>query len=237
MSTGERASWIVALVGLGLVLAPFMSDAYATAMGDGAFALLFVGAIAGLTAFIMVFFFRARNRYRRALLADRGVLAHWRYSEAEWRTFAGEERTRQSGEKRGLLKITGIIMVVVAVPFVIYDREAGMWIAAVLFGTWVLCWIAARLSLRSQAASKSGPPPEARIGANALLLGNELHIWRGWGNLLEGCAVESGPPPALAIDYSAPAGRSGRTQVTVRVPIPPGHEAEAADVRRRIAAA
>ena len=236
MSTGECASWIVALVGLGLMLAPWMSDAYDQALGNGAFALMFVGAIAGVTAFVMVFFFRARNRYRRALLADRGLLAHWQYSADEWRTFAGEERIRQAREQGHLLKITAIIMVVVGVPFVIADREAGLWVAAVLFAVWILCWIVARLSRGSQAATRRGPVPEARLGADALLLGNDLHVWRGWGNSLDGCAVEAGPPPCLAVAYSAPAGRGPRRQVTVRVPIPPGREAEAAEARRRIAA-
>lgn len=236
MSSGERASWIVTLVGLLLVLAPWMFAAYDRALGDAAFALLLAGALSALTAFITVFFLRDRDRYRRALLADSGVLAHWRYSEEEWRTFAGEDRRRQAGEQRSLLTTTAVIMLVVALPFVIFDRAAGWWVAATLCAVWSLCWIVARVSVRSQAASRRRSVREVRIGKNALLLGNELHVWRGWGNVLDDCAVRAGSPPFLVITYSAPPGRGPRRQLTVGLPIPPGREAEAAAVRRQLAA-
>lgn len=224
------------MVGAGLVAAPFVSEPYASALGDGAFALVMLGALAAIAAVVTAFLFRSRHRHRRSLVAGRGLLAHWRYSDSEWRAFAGDERTRQADEKRGLLKVTGIIMVVVAVPFVVLDHEAGPWVALVLGATWLLCWIAARLTLRSQAVSRGGPVPEARIGRDALLLGDELHVWRGWDNALESCSVDPGPPPMLAITYSSPGGRKSRNEITVRVPIPQNREAEAADVSRRIAA-
>jgi hypothetical protein len=74
MSIGERVSWFLSLLGAVLVAAPFVSDDYQHALGDGAFALMFAGGIMGLTAFIAVFLLRSRNRHRRNLVAGRDLL-------------------------------------------------------------------------------------------------------------------------------------------------------------------
>ena len=235
MSTGERVSWFFTLLGAALVAAPFVSEDYQHKLGNGAFALMFLGGVMGLTAFIVVFLFRSRNRYRRQLTAGRDLLARWTYTAAEWHAFAPSETQRLASSKGLLLKIMGAIMLVAIGVTVLIDRGAAVFLGGILFATWLLCWAIVRVQLRRQAKFEQAPPPEVRISAHALLLGDQLHVWRGWGNRLERCDLDKNPPPQIAITYSTPGGRGRRPTQTVCVPIPTGREAEATALVQRLA--
>jgi hypothetical protein len=218
-----------------MATAPFVAGDALAPMGNGRFAMAFVGAIMGLSFFICTFLFRSRNRVRRELLAGRGLLVKWSYSDAEWRAFAGAEFRAQSGSKHKLLWFTAIFMVVVTIFYVVRDPKSGFIVGAVLLGCWVLAWIAARATLRSSAVAQSDLSPEVRIGCDGLLIGDEMHVWRGWGNSFSKCELRDGPPRQLAICYLVPSGNAMvlRPQV-VRVPVPAGREAEATEVIRQL---
>lgn len=235
MSTGERVCWILTLVGGGLATAPFVAEDALAPMGNGRFAMAFVGAIMGVTCFICTFLFRSRNRVRRELLAERGLLVKWSYTDEAWRAFAGKEFRAQSGSKNKLLWFTAVFMIAVTIFYVVRDPRSGLVVGAVLSVCWVFAWIAARATLRSTAVAQGGTAPEVRIGRDGLLIGDEMHIWRGWGNSFSKCEVREGPPRELAICYLVPSGKAMvlRPQV-VHVPVPAGHEAEAAEVVRQL---
>jgi hypothetical protein len=226
MSTGERSCWITAVVGASLVAAPFVSDSYASALKEGAYALMFVGAIAGLSGFCLVFFFRSRDRHRRQLLAGQGVRARWSYTAAEWKAFSGIEVVRQSTGMRWLLGITAVFMVLATLGKMSQDRDAGLFVGAVMLVTWIICWLVAHNVVKKFQRRAEGPALDVLIGQDAMLVGDELHVWRGWGNLLHSCTVVEGPPRQLKIIYSVQ-GRNNRPITDVQVPIPAGREAEA----------
>jgi len=221
------------VLGAGMVAAPFVTGEALEPMGDARFALAFAGSVVALSSFICVFFFRSRNRVRRQLLAGRDLLVRWIYTEAEWRAFAGEETRRQAAFKRTLLWITAIIMVVITGLIAASNPEVGLGVGGVMLVTWVVCWLAARGSMRSYRRREKGTTPEARIARDGLLLGEEFHLWRGWGQRFERCAMHEGPPPQIEITYSTP-GRYNRSEISVRVPVPAGKEAEAAALLQRL---
>ncbi len=234
MSTGEKISAWLAFLGAAFSIAPFVSDSYMDALGDGAFALMFIGATVGLTSFIMIFFFRARNRFRRALLRGQGVLARWRFSQAEWQEFASVEVVRQRENMKMLLIITGVMMLIAEIVIVIADAKASVFVGAILFGVWLLCFIASRFTVAKYQRMAKGPAQEVLIGREALLLGRDLHVWKGWGNRLESCGLTEGPPMQLQIVYSSP-NKNSRTETDLRVPVPAGYEAEAASIAQTLA--
>ncbi len=227
--------WTTAILGAGLVAAPFVSTTYISQLKEGAYALGFIGAIAALSGFCLVFFFRSRDRYRRHLLAGQGVLARWSYTAAEWKAFSGDEVVRQSSGMRWLLAITAIFMIAATIGKMNENREAGLFVGGVMLVTWILCWIAARVAVNKYQRRAAGPALDVLIGRDAMLIGSELHVWRGWGNLLQSCAIEDGPPRLLAITYSMQ-GRRARQVETVRVPVPAGREAEASAVTMQLSA-
>jgi len=233
MSTGERVCWGLAILGAGMAAAPFVADEALRPMGDARFALMVVGAVLAPTCFICAFLFRSRNRGRMRLLAGKDLFVRWNYTEEEWRAFAGGETERQAGEKRTLLWITAAMMIVAIIVIAAVDRKASIFVGTILAATWILCLIAARVSLRGSRRNARSAPPEARISADGLLLGAEFHLWRGWGNRFERCALDPGPPLQVAMVYSAPS-RYSRTEVEVRVPVPAGREAEAEKLLARL---
>jgi hypothetical protein len=235
MSIGERVSWFLSLLGAALVAAPFVSDDYQHALGDGAFALMFAGGIMGLTAFIAVFLLRSRNRHRRNLVAGRDLLARWTYTADEWKAFAPGETHRLADDKGMLLKIMAGFMLVATVATVLISRRPALFVGGILAGIWILCWAIVRMQVHRQSKLEQAPPPEIRISAQALLIGGQLHVWSGWGNRLEKCLMDEQAPPKIAITYSTP-GRTSRPTQTVCVPIPTGREAEAAALVNRLAA-
>lgn len=237
MSTGERVCWFLTLVGAGMATAPFVAEKALAPMGNGRFAMAFVGVIMGLSCFICTFLFRSRNRVRRELLAGRGLLVKWTYTEAEWRAFAGEEKREQSSTTKRLLWYTALFMVVVTISYVVRDPKAGGFVGGVMLVVWVLAWLAARATLSSTAVAKGGPSPEVRIGRDGLLIGDEMHIWRGWGNVFGTCELRDGPPRQLAISYMIPSGNKTILRPeTVHVLVPAGREAEALEVSRQLTA-
>jgi hypothetical protein len=233
MTMGERVCWGLTALGAGMAAAPFVAAEALAPMGNARFAMMFVGAILAPTCFICAFLFRNRNRGRVRLLAGENLLARWTYTDEEWRAFAGEETRRQAGGKRTLLMITGAIMLVPVCVVAAIDRKTAVIVGAVLAAAWILCWLAARASMRACQRNEQGAAPEARISADGLLLGAEFHLWRGWGNRLERCALHSGRPPQIEIVYSTP-NRYGRNEVSVRVPVPAGREAEAARLLQQL---
>ena len=237
MSIGERVCLSLSVLGFGMAAAPFVADQALAPMGNGRFAMAFVGAIMGVSFFVCIFLFRSRNRVRRELLAGRGVLARWTYTGAEWRAFAGVEMKKQAGNRRFLLWVTAAIMAAVTLGYLVRDPSSGRVVGAVLAVLWLLCWFVSRASLHAQARARAGDGPLVLIGRDGLLLGAEAHIWRGWGNSLGSCELREGPPRVLAISYRVPSGNATilRT-VVVRVPVPAGREAEAVEVLRLLQA-
>ncbi|MBI5691994.1 MAG: hypothetical protein HZC55_18080 [Verrucomicrobia bacterium] len=233
MSTGVRVCLFLTLIGAVLTFAPFIAADVLKALGDAGFALAFVGAVMALTAFICAFVFHSRDRFRRELVSGRGLLARWNYTAGEWKTFSQGERKRQADMRRLLLGITAALMALATVITYAIDRGAGVATGIVLLVVWLLCWLVSWATSRARARRDRAGPPEVRISASALLIGTELHVWRGWGNTLEECELYEGPPKQLSITYSSP-NRHSRTSTDVVVPIPSGKEGEAVEVCRRL---
>lgn len=218
-----------------MAAAPFVAEDALAPLGNGRFALAFVGAIMGLSAFICTFLFRSRNRLQRELLAGRELLAKWTYTDTEWRAYAGEETRAQSSTMNRLLWFTAIFMAAVTGVYVLRDGKAGVFVGASLLVAFVLAWLAARATLKSSAVARGGPSPEVRIGRDGLLIGGELHVWRGWGNVLNSCALNDGPTLQLVINYMTPSGnKTALRPETVRVLVPAGKETEAREVVRQL---
>lgn len=235
MSAGERVCLTLTLVGGCMAAAPFAADDLTARMGTGRFALAVIGLIMALSGFVCFFLFRSRNRVMRELQAGRGLLAKWTYTEREWRAFAGEELGRQAGNQGALLLVTAIFMLIATTVAFARDRGAGLFVGMIMLVLWIVCVIVVRVTLRSSAVAQPGRIPEASIGRDGLLLGDEMHLWNGWGNSFGECVISDGATQVLVISYKVPSGNATvrRTQV-VRVPVPSGRESEAADVVRQL---
>ena len=234
MGIGQKIAWALTLVGAGLLAATGFAPRMFTGYGTLPMAMV-IGAVLGVSSFISGCFFRSRDRQRERLRAGKDLLVRWTYTEEEWRPFAHAEYRRQRAEKKMLLWILGVVVAATVVICALIELKLGLWMTAILGGTWVLCWLASRAALRPYRQNELRAPPEAHISVDGLLLGADFHVWRGWRNRLEEVGLDEGPPLQVMIHYSMPGGRSGqRNQVTAKVPVPGGKEQEAVKLLQRL---
>jgi hypothetical protein len=215
------------LVGAAMAVAPFLAPDVFRSWNGGQYAMGIVGLLIALTAFVSLFLFRRRRLVRDALLDDAKLLLRWSYDPAEWRRYTEEDFVRERKAKWALFGIVAFFCVGIGGFFFALDpRRGGPWVLGVLLGLCAVISVVILLTTSSQRKRRQAGPGSVRIGEDGLLLGDELHAWKGFGARLESCNLIEGCPPCIEFVYSTPA--KGQRQInSVRVPIPTGAEAEA----------
>lgn len=229
MTRTEKGCWTATALGVLAAASPFLVEMLTGRSRDW-FPLLFITAllwtiIAGTIAVVM----RFHHGGREALISGRALLVHWTYPDHEWRRFVELENVHLDEVSRGPIRVVFAMLVAgIGVSFLL-GHGTGMIVAPIL-GTILVASIALMLfapRIRGRAlAPAPGRTPEVHIGTGGLLRCREFHRWSGLGAALETAAVAPGQPAHLVITYSHPSGNA-RLTTTVRVPIPPGREAEA----------
>lgn len=235
MTKAEKACWTIAVLGAAAVVAPFAFEETLRPLGDVRFAGVMLGALVGLTAFVCVFLFRSRGRALERLQDGRDLLLHWNYTADEWQSFTAEEEVRERSAKWRLFGVVAFFCLVFGLGFPLFDPEDGWIVTLMLLAVLALCAlaiVAGELLRKHQLRSGTA---EVRLAEDGMLLAGELHVWKGWDARVEEVGVVEGHPPCLTITYSTPS-HNHRQITTVRVPIPHGKEAEAADVAARFVA-
>jgi hypothetical protein len=235
MTRAEKVCWTITLLGAAAVVAPFAFEEAMEPLGDARFAGVMIGAMAGLTAFICAYMFRARGRVFERLRRGENLVARWTYAPDEWKSFAAEDDVRERSSKWKLFGIVAFFCVLFGVAFPFFDPENGWVVTMVMLGLVALIALVILATTSSRRRRMQGQVGDVKLGEDGLLLAGELHIWKGWGARLEEVSVLDGNPPCLAFTYSTPS-KNSRQITTVRVPIPRGKDAEAADVAARFVA-
>jgi hypothetical protein len=235
MSRAEKVCWMIAVLGAACVAAPFLFEESLEPLGELRWVGVLLGALIAPSAAISSFLFRGRAKARATLLDDKALLARWTYPAEEWASFVGEDDQRERGAKWKMFAIVAFWCVLFGIAFPIFDPEDGWWVTVVMFGLMAVIVVVILVGSAARTRNLARHAPEARIGEDGLLLAGELHLWRGWRARLEGVDVVTGHPPCLEITYSTPA-KNQRQINTVRVPVPAGKDAEAAEIAAQLIA-
>jgi hypothetical protein len=197
-------------------------------------------ALAGVLAIVvMVVTGQRRSQRTRQLLAG-DYLARWHYAQGEWQRFVAQERTRST---RGALVLfplaLGVAALLALLSHVSGDPLLGGYIALFLFVA-VVCLVGlvagpSRAARRARLVGDTfiGPLGILRPDGYVPLEGTVYHlaaadVVRGWPSHLRVQLQVGGVGRLLAALGNAPA------QWEVRVPVPDGHEAEAAHVAAQL---
>jgi hypothetical protein len=222
--------YVVTLLGIIMVLVPIFFEGVETVLGDGAFAMLLVGGFFALTAFFSSFLFLHRLRVYRELFLEDRLLAHWRYSETEWRAFAGAEFASEKSVKKMLVLITaGFALLCCGLMAVLHPELIGLMIGVGLAVVALMAGAAA-LSIRISQRRNLTLTGEARIGRRGLWLNGALHTWSGGGSFLVDCNLDNSTDPKCLIFSYAAIERHGPQVHQARVPIPADQLDEAAQL-------
>ena len=229
-TTAEKVCWSIAVVGVAVTVAPFV---WGESVGMGRYALALLGPLATGTALSVIPLYRARQRVAAAVDDESQLLARWEVPVDEWAAWVIEDAGRERRSKWHLFCIVAMFSVAIGGFFAWMDPKGGPWVLGVLLGLCAVIAVVVVLGTRHQQRRRQKGPREVRIGFDGLRLGEELHVWKGFGARLEGVELGVGQPPFIEIAYSTRA-KNQRQINSVRVPIPRGGDAAAAEVVVRL---
>ena len=233
-ATGCRATGAIFAAGIAVMALPFFYH-YPE---EGA-PFFFVGFFVFLCGAIGLALFAWQMHTLGRIIGGKDQLARWTYDPGEWKRFVAWEFAEEISEKRGLLVLVSAIILAVGGGFWLVMRDAAAaWVFVFMIGLaallWAVVWIVPRLSRRRNLKGTG----EVYIGRSGISVNGAVHTWNLPGSRLESAAFIEKPFPLLVFVYSylMVAGRSlyvFRHAATVRVPVPRGMEAEAAELSRQ----
>ena len=192
---------------------------------NGGYAISFISIVAAITSLVVAIMYQGRAGALDRILKGENRLAHWKYDPAEWQSYAEKEYAREKQDKRNLFYLVAVISLVVGVGFTIAHPDGGWVVLWVLGGLLVLIAFVAFSTTRYNYWMNKKYRGEAYITPEGVYLNRMLHLWRGWGASLEDVSYNE-KEKFLAFQYSTP-NRNGRSDYTLRVPVPTGKEDEA----------
>jgi hypothetical protein len=195
---------------------------------NGGFAISFLSLVAAITSLVVAIMYQGRASALDRILRGENRLVHWTYDPVEWQAYAEKEYATEKREKRNLFYLVAVISLVVGFGFTIAHPDGGWVVLLVLGGLLVFIAILVLFSTRYNYWMNKKYRGEAYITPDGVYLNRMLHLFRGWGASLEDVSYnEKGK--FLAFQYSTP-NRNGRSDYTLRVPVPAGKEEEARQV-------
>ncbi len=218
---------IASLVGLFLMFAPVgfgWLDGFEGGFALATFGLLIL--IGGIVTAIL--FYRLGGRYDQ-ILTDKAPLAHWLYSDEEWRTYTEAEHTTDTRDRWTLVGIISAFALFFGVLFAIFAPEGGVYVLLAMLGLIAVMSLTAFITSRQNYRRNVLHKGEALISSEGIILNGQLHAWNVIGARLERVDYLEQTPPLIEFEYSA-ASRAGRDSYCVRVPVPAGQEKNGQDI-------
>jgi hypothetical protein len=202
---------------------------------DGGFALASVSILIFIMGIIVMAIYFPRAKVLDKMLRGENLLAHWTYSENEWRAYAEREHREQVELNRGMFLMIAIIAVIVGVIFVIIEPDALLSTAIAIGGIIGIIGITAFSVTFYRRAQNRKLLGEVYLNRDGVYINRELHTWKSLGCKLESASIDDKylGQTILVFNYSAPS-RTGRDHFSARVPVPLGKEAEAERVLAEI---
>ena len=214
-----RRAWIVAVF---FFLACFIPSLGDWDMMNAGYAMIVLSGFVCLTAVITALMFRSRGKQAEALISGTGeFIAEWSIPAELWREILQRQYEEEKSAKKMLLRIVWFFCLTIGGGFIIYDPEAGVWVAAVLLFVMVATGLAATLTPGARLRRLSTTETRVRVGKKCVMLGDELHSWSMVGSWLQGVDLETEEGRYwLRVRYAFLT-RAGVQEEQVLLPVPP----------------
>jgi len=192
---------------------------------NGGYALSVFSGFFMITAIITAIMFGALGKQQDNILSGSKLLARWSYTPDEWQAFTGDEIVRDAQGKKMLFLIVAFWAVLFGIAFPIYDHENGIYVSYMMIGLVMLIGFVAFLSIRITRRNLLRPAADTYINTKGALVAGQMHSWAAPLGSLAGALLVTDDPPYIEITYYG-----GKTEYTVRIPIPTGKDEEAQHV-------
>jgi hypothetical protein len=223
--------WILFVIfGLG-IFTPFFTDLLNVESRNWMFATMFFCIVLCATSLIAAIMYTRRYWTTVSILRKENLLAYWTYTPEEWLRYAKKEHKEYKQYNKLLFLLVGVIAVIIGIIFIIAEPKDWLIFVFIILGIIVIAGGSALLAVALKKRQDLKYTGEVCITSEAIYINRVLHTWKGFGASLDDVTYHDSkrPMPMLQIDYSTP-GRYSRNTATVRVPVPPGHEAEAKQI-------
>jgi hypothetical protein len=219
--------WIICVICLILILSPALFELADVEAGEWIFALMFFAIVFGITAFIVAIMYTKRAALTGQMLQRNNLLAYWTYSPEQWNSYAVKEHEENKREKRNMFVMIAVISVVVCAIMAIIIQDGWYIFLFVALGIIVLMAPVAWLSVWTRYRQNQKYAGETYICADGIYFNRQLHVWRGFGAILEDVTYQQDAAEMLVLITYSVINRYNRQYVTIRVPVPRGRENEA----------
>jgi len=195
--------------------------------------ILVAGIFFAIVGIILFFNYRKQAILLSQILTGEGVLAKWEFDVYFWESFANKYLQRYlSMNKSSLVFISAILIIIFGIIMII-DPEVAKIMGLIGLGLIIFFSIFAFFVPRISAKNLKKSPPIAIIAKNGILVGKQFHSWGMFGNRFESSRIVEDEINIMEVNYSYRA-RSGRSIITILVPIPKGKLEEAQEIARKL---
>ena len=172
---------------------------------NGGFALSFFGGFVAIIGIICVFVFARLARLFDNIMQKENILAHWTYTQADWKQYTEEEHKEDARDKRNLFLLVAAISVVVGIIMLAMYPDDVVIILINILGIIAVIGLTAFLSILSPYRWNKKHLGDVYITKEGAYLNRRLHIWKGLGTKLEGRRHQIG----IDQQYPGPACKAG----------------------------
>lgn len=190
--------------------------------------LIFVGGFVFLSSLVVTAgLWRSAIRLDRLIAGD-GLIAEWTYTPAEWPDCVELAVGVETRDKRGVLGLIGVVMLVIGGGFVaIMQDEASLIVVAVLAAIFLLLVVLVVVLPPARHRRLLARPGVALLGRDGAYFAGEIHDFRLFLSRFENAEVgQVGDRLAIAVSYSY-LSRYGRQYQTAIIPVPRAQEGDA----------
>jgi len=221
---GQRGLGI-ALLGLAMMAYPPVARLDGMA---GGYALQTLGLFVLIVGVVTWAVYRALAVRFARILRGEGMLAHWTYSEQEWRDYTESEGRERADDLKALYVSVLFIAAIVCGVFGLTHDDAIPVMLLIWLGLAIVLGATAFVAARQGLWRNRHSHGEAIVSRLGVLLPAEEHFWGILGSRLMDATVDESPP-TLTVTYMAPT-RYGVEEYFARVRVPAGQEESAQQV-------
>jgi membrane associated rhomboid family serine protease len=187
----------------------------------GGGALLMVGLLIGITAFIVYFMFRSRAKALEKIRLAQDILADWTLDAQTWQQLKADQLAEDQGRAKTTLIIIAFFMFLIGGGLMVVTGfdEASVLVFKFLMGFLaflaLVAWLSWFIPHRRRSRYDTG---RVIIAGSGLWINGVFHIWEGFGARIDEVLYNE-EENRLSFTYSMPA-RHSRQYMTVHVPVP-----------------
>ena len=171
---------------------------------SGGCAIAFVSFFLAITGVAVAVLFVHRARVMDSILKGTRLLAHWSYPADEAEKSAKREYADYQERNRALFIITGGMLIIVALFFIIFLGEGGVITGVFLLAFTVFLFIISRAVPVIVLKKALKAPKEAYIAENGIIYEGAVYPFRSFLMKMDGVTFRegfSGKPPVLVFSF------------------------------------